>query len=73
MAKFKARTLKITIDDPEEAQLFLNGLILARQNNSSEYFPQLIDGVNAIMEPYTAELIAEQKAGIGPNAKVQVD
>lgn len=73
MATFKAKTLKITIDDPDDAQLFLAGLILAKQNNSSDYFPQLIDGVNAIMEPYTKALIEEQKRGIGPDAKVTVE
>jgi nitrate reductase alpha subunit len=58
-AQFKARKMFITIDDPEEAENFLRGLIVARSNNSSDYFVQLIEGVNLIMEPYRRALIEE--------------
>ena len=73
MATFKARRMSITIDDPDTAQQFLNGLILAKQNNSSEYFPQLIDGVNAILEPYHKQLSEEHERGVGIPAKVTVN
>ena len=69
MAKFKARKISIILDDPDEAQIVLNGLILAKQNNNSLYFPQLINGVNAVMEPYYEALRDEMARGIGPNAK----
>jgi len=69
MATFKARKLSIILDDPEEAQIFLNGLILAKQNNSSSYFPQLIEGVNAVMEPYYKQVQSELAKGVGPNAR----
>ena len=69
MPEFKGGTLKIKLDDPEEADIFLAGLILARQNNNSEYFPMLIDGVNALMQPYRKELIEEQtRFGVGGGA-----
>src|SRR5882672_4834633 len=48
---FKSRTFKITIDDPEEGEEFLRGLIVARSNNSSAYFVDLIDATNSILEP----------------------
>jgi hypothetical protein len=70
--ELKARKFSILIDDYEEAVQFRNGLILARQNNSSAYFPQLIDAVNTILEPYETAMIEQQKAGIGPDAKVVV-
>ena len=72
MPTFKARTFKITIDDPEEAQLFINGLVLAKQNNSSPYFPQLLEAMNVVMEPYWQALMKEKEQGIGQDAKVSV-
>jgi hypothetical protein len=61
--KFKGATMKISIDDPEAAEQFLQGLIVARSNNSSEYFVDLIDGINAILEPWRhARLQAELAA-----------
>lgn len=72
-AAFKPRKISIILDDPDGCQQFLNGLILAKQNNSSEYFPQLIDGVNAVLEPYLAALRADAANGIGPSAKVAVE
>ena len=60
MARLKGAKIFITIDDPEEAEHFLRGLIIARQNNSSEYFTQLIDGVNQILEPWRMATIEEQ-------------
>ena len=57
---FKARTFKITIDDPELAEEFLRGLILARQNSNSEYFVDLIDAVNSILEPWRAHKLMQE-------------
>lgn len=57
---FKPKTFKITLNDPEEAEEFLRGLILARQNNNSEYFVDLIDAVNSILEPWRAHRLHEQ-------------
>jgi hypothetical protein len=69
MAEFKGGTLKIKLDDAEETQEFLAGLILARQNNNSEYFPQLIDGCNALLQPYRQAEIEEQaRMGVGGGA-----
>jgi len=58
--EFKPRTFKITIDDPEEAENFLRGLIVARTNNSSEYFVDLIEAVNTIMEPWREQKLEEE-------------
>lgn len=57
---FKAKKFSITIDDPEEADEFLRGLIVARSNNSSQYFVDLIDAVNAILEPYRAQVLQRE-------------
>jgi nitrate reductase alpha subunit len=59
---FRPRKVSIVIDDPDEAENFLRGLIVARSNNSSQYFVDLIDGVNAIMENYRGEIMKEQMA-----------
>jgi hypothetical protein len=61
MATFKPRRFYITIETPEEGDHFLRGLIIARQNNSSEYFTDLIDAVNEILEPWRMEQIMEVK------------
>jgi hypothetical protein len=73
MAKFKARKISITLDDPEECQVFLNGLILAKQNNNSGYFPQLIESVNAVLDPYLLEVRDELSRGVGANKLVTVE
>ena len=59
---FKAKKIFITLDDPEEAEHFLRGLIIARQNNSCEYFQQLIEAVNMVMEPYRMAMIEQQQS-----------
>jgi len=68
---FKPRKFYITIDDPDEAEDFLRGLIVARSNNSSEYFVDLIDAVNTIMEPYRKAII-EEGVDAAPKRKVGV-
>lgn len=60
--EFKPRKFSITIDDPDEAENFLRGLIVARSNNSSQYFVDLIDAVNAIMEDYRSRMLKAQMA-----------
>lgn len=62
---WKPKTFKITIEDPNEAEIFLRGLILARQNNNSEYFVDLIDAVNSVLEPYRAAKQREEVAARG--------
>jgi len=57
--KFKPKRFSIEIDEPEAAEEFLRGLILARQNNNSEYFPDLIDCVNEILQPWRAAKLQE--------------
>jgi hypothetical protein len=57
---FKPRKFSITIDDPDEAQHFLEGLIIAKSNNSSPYFQDLIDAVNSILEPHRKAILDEQ-------------
>jgi hypothetical protein len=58
--EFKPRTFKITVDDPEEGENFLRGLIVARTNNSSEFFVDLIDAVNTILEPWRASKLRDE-------------
>lgn len=62
---FKPRTFKITVDDPEEGENFLRGLIVARSNNSSEYFVDLIDAVNTVLEPWRASKLRDEMAKRG--------
>jgi hypothetical protein len=57
---FKAAKFSIIIDDPDTAEDFLRGLIVARSNNSSEYFVELIDAVNTILEPYRQKRLEDE-------------
>jgi hypothetical protein len=58
--KWKAKTFKITLDEPEEAEQFLRGCILARQNVNCEVFQDLIDVTNQILEPWRAARMNEE-------------
>jgi len=58
--KWRPRTFRITIEDPEEGEEFLRGLILARQNNNSVYFVDLIDTVNEVLAPWRAAVLAKE-------------
>lgn len=62
---FKPFRMTITIRDPDEAQEFLEGCILAQSNNNSQYFRELIEGLNNGLYDYRQELIA-QGASIQP-------
>ena len=59
---FKPATLKVRIESREDAEQFLLGLIVAKTNNSSPIFQDLVDGVNALLEPLRAEQLEEQMA-----------
>lgn len=54
---FKPATIKITIDSEEEGEHFLQGLIVAKSNNSNPLFEELIEAVNAILMPARKERI----------------
>ncbi len=57
---FKPATLKVRVESREDADQFLLGLIVAKTNNSSHIFQDLIDGVNALLEPSRAEELEAQ-------------
>lgn len=57
---FKPATLKVRVESREEADQFLLGLIVAKTNNSCPIFQDLIDGVNALLEPSRAEELEAQ-------------
>lgn len=59
---FKAGTIKVRVEDQEEAENFLLGLIVAQTNNSSPLFPQLIEGVNAMLEGAKKDALDEAMA-----------
>jgi len=61
--KFRPASIKVRIEVPDEGEEFLRGLIIARQNNNSPLFEDLIDGVNSLLEPYReAKLLADLEA-----------
>jgi uncharacterized Zn finger protein (UPF0148 family) len=64
-AAFRGKKFSIVIDDPEEGEHFLRGLIVARSNNSSPYFEEMIDSVNTILEPWRASRLAAEMAARG--------
>lgn len=67
--KYRVASVKIRIETPEVGEEFLRGLILARQNNNSPIFVELIDGINSLLEPWRAarlkdEMDARTRAGM---------
>jgi len=68
-AKLTPFKLKFRFDDPDEVEQFLQGLIVAQSNNSSKYFPQIINAVNGAMTTYRkekleGEMTARAEAGM---------
>ena len=66
---FKPVKISLVIDDFDAAEHFMRGLIVAKSNNSSPYFEDLIDSLNSVLEPHRAQaLLAEvekrQQAGM---------
>jgi hypothetical protein len=67
--KFKPFALRFEFHDPEEAEVFLRGCILAMQNNNSHLWSEVIDGINSAMGDYRAarlhaDLAARAAAGM---------
>lgn len=60
--KFKPFALRFEFHDPEEAEIFLRGCILAAQNNNSPLWREVIDGINGAMEKYRAERLKADMA-----------
>lgn len=56
----KAVKVSIILDELEASEEFLRGLIVARSNNSSPYFVQLIDGVNEALQEARGTKLAEE-------------
>ena len=59
MPKFKGFVLKFEFRDPEEVMVFLRGAIIAKQNNSSPLWDDVIAGINTSMETYWREQMEE--------------
>lgn len=57
--RYRPARVSIRIEDPEAGEEFLRGLILARQNNNSPLFPELIDGINELLQPWRAARLAD--------------
>lgn len=56
----KKAKISIILEDLDDSEHFLRGLILAQSNNSSPYFPDLIAGVNAVLERERASALEVQ-------------
>jgi len=62
-AKFKPFALRLEFRDPDDAEHFLQGMIVARSNNSNETIVEIIDGINEAMVDYRqAKLLSELNA-----------
>jgi len=59
---FSKKKLSFIIETPEEGEIFLRGLIIAQSNNSSPLFPQLVEGVNSVLEEYRGAKVLHEIA-----------
>jgi hypothetical protein len=58
--KYRPAKVSVRIETAEAGEEFLRGLIVARQNNNSALFVELIDAVNGLLEPYRAAALLAQ-------------
>jgi hypothetical protein len=67
--KFRPFSLRIRIENPEEGEYLLQGCIVARSNNSSPHFGEMIEGINSQLEGWRTQKlrqeIAAREAGNG--------
>lgn len=63
--KFEPFRLQLDFFDPEDAEHFLLGMIVARSNNSNETIVQIIDGINDALQPYRGQKILQEVAERG--------
>jgi hypothetical protein len=59
---WKPKKLSFVVEKPEDGEIFLRGLLIAEANNSSPLFPQLIEVVNSVLEPYRAAKVTRDIA-----------
>ena len=62
MAKFKPFVLKLEFYDPDDAEHFLQGMIVARSNNPNDTIVDIIDGINDALIDYRAQKLREEIA-----------
>lgn len=60
--RYRPARVSIRIATPEIGEEFMRGLILARQNNNSKLFVDLIEAVNELLQPYNAAKLAQEMA-----------
>jgi hypothetical protein len=58
--KFRPFALRVRIEDPEEGEYLLQGLIIARSNNNSPHFGEMIESLNGQLEGWRAQKLREQ-------------
>lgn len=67
--RFRPFAIKIRVESPEEGEMLLQGCIVARSNNNSPHFQEMIDGINGQLEGWRAQKlrqeIAAREAGSG--------
>jgi hypothetical protein len=60
--RFKPFRLVLEFTDPDDAEHFLLGMIVARSNNRNETIVDIIDGINGAMIDYRAQKLAADMA-----------
>jgi ribosomal protein L37AE/L43A len=58
--KFRPFAVRIRVETPEEGEILLQGCIIARSNNNSPHFQQIIDGINTQLEPWRAVKLQQE-------------
>src|SRR5262245_14234037 len=52
--RFRPFGMRIRVETPEEGEILLQGCIIARSNNNSPHFQEMIDAINSQLEPWRA-------------------
>lgn len=60
MPEFKKVKFSIILDSPEDTEIFIQGLVLAKQNNNSHYWEEILEVCNNAMTDYREAVLNEQ-------------
>lgn len=65
---FKPFRLVLEFYDPDDAEHFMQGMLVAKSNNSNETIMEIIDGLNDALVPYRAAKLLRDVSGHAPVA-----
>lgn len=60
MTAFKPFALRLEFHDPDDAEHFLQGMLVAKTNNSNPTIAEIVDGINEALMPWRQERLLDE-------------